>query len=88
MANHGCNLKHHSERRFCCAGCKRPFSSMAAFDRHRTGTGSRTCLNPGTVLRDGEPVFSPLRVSGKHGIVVVWRLAANDERWSDESTDE
>lgn len=76
-----CNLRHHSEHRFCCAGCGRAFSSMSAFDGHRVTleTGRRGCVDPGSVLRKGQPRFVPREMSGKSGNVMVWGLPAAEE---------
>lgn len=58
-----CNLRKHSEQRFCCGGCHRAFSSMEAFDWHRKG---RSCVDPA----DGD--FVPQTIRGVIGDVVVW----------------
>lgn len=46
-----------------CTGCHRSFTSIAAFDRHRSGShaaDTRQCLDPATVLTEkGEPALVP-----------------------------
>lgn len=64
-----CNLKRHSEGRFCCAGCHRAFSSMEVFDWHRRGG---VCRDPA-----GEPErFRVRSQAGVVGDVAVWGTAA------------
>ena len=44
-------------------GCHRSFTSLSAFDKHRTGShaySTRRCLDPATLLdKNGEPVLVP-----------------------------
>lgn len=80
-----CNLRHHSEQRFCCAGCGRAFSSMVAFDAHRTtepGSDGRICLNPGDILdKQGNHRFQPRAIKGRVGEVAIWGTAGSTPRF-------
>jgi hypothetical protein len=67
-----CNLRRHSEHRFCCGGCHRAFSSMAAFDWHRRG---HECTNPAA----GD--FVPRVLAGMDGPVTVWGGPGSDREW-------
>lgn len=71
MTDSRCNLRRHSEQRFCCSGCGRAFSSMDVFDHHRTG---QKCADPATLLdKDGEPRgYVPRLEVGVVGKVQVW----------------
>ena len=75
---HKCNLKRHSDHRFCCALCGRAFSSMVPFDWHQKldpDRGVVECLDPSLALRGGEPRFKARETSGYDGIVWVWGSA-------------
>lgn len=69
-----CDLPKHSPNRFCCAGCGRAFSGMEAFDAHRVtlDSGRRGCVDPGGLLRHGEPRFIARETRGQSGTVPVW----------------
>lgn len=45
------------------AGCHRSFTSVTAFDKHRTGShayGTRHCVDPATLTdKDGQPALVP-----------------------------
>jgi len=68
-----CNLRKHSEQRFCCGGCGRAFSSMEPFDWHRRGG---KCTDPrehgGFVART---------MPGEVGTVEVWSGRAGEWSW-------
>lgn len=58
-----CNLRKHSEQRFCCGGCGRAFSAMSAFDWHRRG---QHCADP------GKGGFTAREIDGVRGPVTLW----------------
>ena len=72
-----CNLRQHSEQRFCCGGCRRAFSSMVAFDWHRRG---QTCTDP------AEGGFKAREIAGANGPVTVWGNKAGGYAFWDQPT--
>ena len=74
----------HTTKVGCCSGCGELFSGDAAFDAHRVGTRSRSCLSPETAVhgpggqRQGERIFRPLRAAGmnKH----IWGLNPSEKQ--------
>jgi hypothetical protein len=70
-----------------CTVCHATFTSVAGFDKHRTGSYEphrRRCLDPATMThgpaskRSGEPVF--VDAGRKYP---CWRFSGDDNRWSD-----
>lgn len=52
-----------------CSGCNRDFTSVSAFDRHRTGSfrdGSRRCMNSSEMIAAG----LDYKDSGKWGLLL------------------
>jgi len=61
----GCTARWHGTRRAHCAACHHTFSSVTAFDRHRTPDGDHgQCLDPATlaalVYRHGAWSWPPM----------------------------
>ncbi len=66
-----CNLRRHSEQRFCCGGCHRAFSSTEVFDWHRRGG---RCADPAT-----NPEFVGRKQPGLVGDVTLWGQVGSRE---------
>lgn len=78
IACSGCDSKWSGIAVCHCSGCHRTFTSISAFDIHRTRAGE--CLDPATVVNlKGEPRLVPVDKPTWSG----WARLGGDTRWID-----